>query len=179
MYKRHQEHQNQDRDAKYFVEETALNGRWGKGPGRDFFDEMARHIGDLPIIAEDLGLITPEVDELRRAFGFPGMKVLQFAFDSDERNPYLPHNYSSDNSVVYTGTHDNDTTLGWFTGEQLTAETRARVKRYLRSDGENISHDFIRLALSSVARIAIFPMQDVLGFGTDCRMNKPGTRHIY
>ena len=158
-----------------FAEETAVNGRWGKGPGRAFFDDMAAHIGDLPIIAEDLGLITPEVVELRRALGFPGMKILQFAFDSDENNPYLPHNYSSDNSVVYTGTHDNDTTLGWFASEQLTAETRERVKRYLCSDGENISHDFIRLALSSAARIAIVPMQDVLGFGSDCRMNRPGT----
>ena len=158
-----------------FAEETAINGRWGKGPGRAFFDDMAGHIGDLPIIAEDLGLITPEVDELRRAFGFPGMKILQFAFDSDEQNPYLPHNYRSDNSVVYTGTHDNDTTLGWFTGSQLVDETRARVKRYLRNDGGEISHDFIRLALASAARIAIFPMQDVLGFGNDCRMNLPGT----
>ena len=120
-------------------------------------------------------MITPEFDELRRAFGFPGMKILHFAFDSDEKNPYLPHNYNSDNSVVYTGTHDNDTTLGWFTGRQLGEEARARVKRYLRNDGGDISRDFIRLALSSSARIAIFPMQDVLGFGNDCRMNLPGT----
>jgi 4-alpha-glucanotransferase len=158
-----------------FAEETAVKGRWGKGPGKPFFDEMVKHIGELPIIAEDLGLITPEVNELRVALGFPGMKVLQFAFDSDEKNPYLPHNYGCDNSVVYTGTHDNDTTLGWFTSGAVTPETRERVKRYLRTDGADISHDFIRLALASVARVAIFPMQDVLGFGGDCRMNKPGT----
>lgn len=156
-------------------EETAINGRWIKGPGQAFFDDMAGHIGDLPIIAEDLGLITPDVDELRRVLGFPGMKVLQFAFDSDEGNPYLPHNYFSDNSVVYTGTHDNNTTLGWFMGEQLTDEVREKVRRYLRSDCSDVSRDFIRLALSSNAKVAIFPMQDVLGFGSDCRMNMPGT----
>lgn len=158
-----------------FDEETAVNGSWVKGPGQSFFAEMAAHIAGLPIIAEDLGLITPEVIELRRALGFPGMKVLQFAFDSDEKNPYLPHNLTSDNSVIYTGTHDNDTTLGWFLGEQVSAATREKVKRYLHSDGTDISHDLIRLALASVARIAIFPMQDALNFGNDCRMNKPGT----
>lgn len=158
-----------------FAEKTALNGSWGQGPGRAFFDDMQQHIGDLPIIAEDLGLITPAVDELRRGLGFPGMKVLQFAFDSDEKNPYLPHNYRSDNSVVYTGTHDNDTTLGWFTGRQLGDEARARVSRYLRNSEGEISREFISLALSSTAKIAIFPMQDLLGFGNDCRMNLPGT----
>jgi len=158
-----------------YEEKTAVNGRWGKGPGREFFDEMAKHIGELPIIAEDLGLITPEVTELRRAFGFPGMKVLQFAFDSDEKNPYLPHNYRSVGSVVYTGTHDNDTTLGWFSGDDISELTREKIRRYLRTDGSEISREFIRLALASVAAIAIFPMQDVLGFGNDCRMNRPGT----
>lgn len=158
-----------------FAEETAVHGRWVKGPGRAFFDNLAGAIGGLPIIAEDLGLITPEVEELREVLGFPGMKVLQFAFDSDQTNPYLPHNYQSDNAVVYTGTHDNDTTLGWFTGSQISAATRKRVKRYLGRDGTDISHDFIRLALSSSARIAILPMQDILGFGNDCRMNTPGT----
>lgn len=158
-----------------FQEETAVNGRWGKGPGQAFFDDMAEHIGELPIIAEDLGQITPEVDKLRRDCGFPGMKVLQFAFDSEEKNPYLPHNYQSPNSVVYTGTHDNDTTLGWFTGGHVSPECREKVKRYLHSDGADISRDFIRLALSSVAGLAIFPLQDVLGFGADCRMNRPGT----
>ncbi len=158
-----------------YEEKTAINGNWGKGPGAEFFDEMAKHIGELPIIAEDLGQITPEVVELRRKFGFPGMKVLQFAFDSDPQNPYLPHNYQSIDSVVYTGTHDNDTTLGWFGGDQVSDETREKVKRYLRTDSGWISHDLIRLALASVAAIAIFPMQDVLGFGNDCRMNTPGT----
>ncbi|MDF1577426.1 MAG: 4-alpha-glucanotransferase [Desulfobulbales bacterium] len=158
-----------------FEEATAVNGRWSKGPGRKFFTDMAEHIGDLPIIAEDLGMVTPEVLELRREFGFPGMKVLQFAFDSDEKNPYLPHNYRGIDSVVYTGTHDNDTTLGWFTGDQVGAETREKVRRYLHTDGSEISRDLIRLALASVAAIAIFPMQDVLGFGNDCRMNRPGT----
>lgn len=156
-------------------EETAVNGSWVKGPGLRFFEGMQKEIGELPIIAEDLGVITPEVTALRRQLGFPGMKILQFAFDSDEKNPYLPHNYNSANTVVYTGTHDNDTTLGWFLGDKLGDGTRARVRRYLHGDAAMISREMIGLALASVARVSLFPMQDVLGFGTDCRMNMPGT----
>jgi 4-alpha-glucanotransferase len=156
-------------------EKTAENGRWVAGPGRDFFEAMRRRLGDLPIIAEDLGLITPGVTELRHQLGLPGMRVLQFAFDFDEKNAYLPHNFSSTNTVVYTGTHDNNTTLGWFMGEELSEPVRDLVRRYLRSDGRQISRDLVRLALSSVASLAIFPLQDILGFGADCRMNTPGT----
>lgn len=158
------------------AEETAVNGVWAKGPGQAFFAEMEKEIGELPIIAEDLGLITPEVEELRDRLGFPGMKVLQFAFDSDEKNAYLPHNYTGSNCVVYTGTHDNDTTLGWFLGDRLTRSGRERILRYCRSgEGSPIHWEFIRLAYSSVAALAMVPMQDVVGFGSDCRMNVPGT----
>ncbi len=156
-------------------EETAENGRWVAGPGLDFFEAMHQRLGDLPIIAEDLGLLTPGVTELRRKVGLPGMRVLQFAFDFDEKNGYLPHNFSSTNTVVYTGTHDNNTTLGWFMGEELSEPVRDLVRRYLGTDGREISRDLIRLALSSVAVLAIFPLQDILGFGGDCRMNTPGT----
>lgn len=156
-------------------EETAMNGRWVKGPGKPFFDAMISAIGDLPIIAEDLGVITPEVEKLRDALGFPGMKVLQFAFDSDAENLYLPHNYRHSNCVVYTGTHDNDTTLGWFFSPEVSAEAKSRAGRYANSSGDEVHWDFLRMALGSVAQTAIIPLQDVLGFGTDCRMNKPST----
>ena len=156
------------------AEETAVHGQWVKGPGRQFFTEMVEAIADLPIIAEDLGIITPEVIKLRDGLGFPGMKILQFAFDSDAENLYLPHNYCSTNCVVFTGTHDNNTTLGWFM-EECREETRGRAKRYVHSDGSEIHWDLIRLALSSVAATAIIPLQDILGFGGDCRMNLPGT----
>ncbi len=156
-------------------EPTAINGQWQSGPGADFFDAMRVRLGDLPIIAEDLGLITPEVTALRRQLGLPGMKVLQFAFDFNPANTHLPHNFSSTNTVVYSGTHDNNTTLGWFLGPEMNEEGRNLVRRYLGSDGREISHDLIRLALASVARLAILPLQDVLGFGGDCRMNTPGT----
>ena len=157
------------------AEETAVNGKWVKGPGRDFFTRIEEVLGELPIIAEDLGVITPAVTALRRELGFPGMKILQFAFDSDQNNPYLPHNYRSENSVVYTGTHDNDTSLGWFMGDQVSDATRQRIRRYLNSDARMISRELIRLALASVAGIALVPIQDLLGFGSDCRMNTPGT----
>ena len=156
-------------------EETAINGRWVKGPGKPFFDAMTSAIGDLPIIAEDLGVITPEVERLREELGFPGMKVLQFAFDSDADNLYLPHNYRDTNCVVYTGTHDNDTTLGWVFSSEVSAEAKERAARYANSSGEAVHWDFLRMALASVAQTAIVPMQDVLGFGTDCRMNRPST----
>jgi 4-alpha-glucanotransferase len=161
---------------------TAVNGRWVVGPGAGFFETVIRALGDLPIIAEDLGIITPEVIQLRDRFNFPGMKVLQFAFSSGlASEPYLPHNYPR-NCVVYTGTHDNDTVIGWFRGDYATTLdtiTRAREHRhvldYLGSDGTEINWDLVRLALMSVADTAIFPLQDILGLGSEARMNTPGT----
>ncbi|NOX25192.1 MAG: 4-alpha-glucanotransferase [Deltaproteobacteria bacterium] len=157
-------------------QETAVKGRWLKGPGASFFADMGGSLGGLKIIAEDLGIITPEVIAMRGKLGFPGMKILQFAFDSDEKNLYLPHNFDTTNCVVYTGTHDNNTTLGWYLGAESSERTKARVRRYAnsRADGQ-IGWDFIRIALASTAVLAIIPMQDVLGFGGDCRMNTPGT----
>ncbi|ADH85763.1 4-alpha-glucanotransferase [Desulfurivibrio alkaliphilus] len=157
-------------------EPDAVRGQWVAGPGREFFRKMEISLGKLPIIAEDLGLITPEVEELRDRLGFPGMKVLQFAFDSDETNAYLPHNYAGPNCVVYTGTHDNDTSLGWYLSDQVSETAKERFLRYANSrDGRPVHRDFIRLALSSVGAVVIIPLQDVLGFGSDCRMNVPGT----
>jgi 4-alpha-glucanotransferase len=155
---------------------TAVHGRWRPGPGAAFFAELGDSPGNLKIIAEDLGIITPEVIAMRDKLGFPGMKILQFAFDSDEDNLYLPHNFATTNCVIYTGTHDNNTTLGWYLGAESSEQTMARVRRYTNSrDGEQISWDLIRVALASTAVLAIIPMQDVLGFGGDCRMNTPGT----
>jgi len=156
-------------------EETAVNGRWIKGPGAPFFAAMRAALGELPFIAEDLGVITPAVDELLRDLGLPGMKVLQFAFDGDEKNLYLPHNLTSTNCVVYTGTHDNNTTLGWYLDETTNPSVRSQLRRYLNSDGGAISHDMVRCAMGSVASLAIAPLQDILGFGGDCRLNTPGT----
>jgi 4-alpha-glucanotransferase len=130
--------------------------------------------GQPPVVAEDLGLITDEVRALLKLTGFPGMKVLQFAFGDDANNPYLPHNYRDPNCVVYTGTHDNDTTRGWLAS--LSAEERAHVGRYLGSDGPHTSAELMRLALSSTANTAIVPLQDVLDLGTEARINKPGAR---
>ena len=159
-------------------EDTAINGRWVKAPGVDFFETIKKTLGDLPILAEDLGVITPEVNALREQFDFPGMKVLQFAFDSKEAgglnatNPFLPHNHTY-NSVVYTGTHDNDTTRGWYRARSF--EEKDLVRRYLGRADEDIVWDFIRLALASVARYAIIPFQDVLNLDSDARMNTPST----
>jgi len=162
---------------------TAMNGRWVTGPGAEFFENVQRALGALPIIAEDLGVITPEVEALRDQFGFPGMRVLQFAFGNDPMaDDYKPHNYPR-NCVVYTGTHDNNTTLGWFRGKDIEDTTQSREEReaerllalkYIGSDGTEINWDFIRLALMSVADIAIIPMQDVLGLDSTARMNLPG-----
>ena len=158
-------------------EKTAVKGKWVKGPGKTFFTTIKTKLKKLPIIAEDLGVITPPVEKIRDQLGFPGMRVLQFAFESDEKNPYLPHNYGQTNTIVYTGTHDNNTTLGWFMGSKLSDSTRNRIRRYLNSyDDSRISWEFTRLAMSSVAAMAIIPMQDILGFGEDCQMNRPGTR---
>jgi 4-alpha-glucanotransferase len=154
-------------------ENTAINGHWIPGPGARLFAAVQHALGELPIIAEDLGIITPEVDALRRQLGFPGMKVLQFAFGGDARNPYLPHNYADPHCVVYTGTHDNDTTLGWFCS--ATSESQAHVLRYLsQAEERDLVWNFIRLAWSSVAVCAIAPLQDVLGLGSEGRMNVPG-----
>lgn len=152
-------------------EETAAKGRWVRGPGLPFFETVATALGPLPLIVEDLGLITRRVDELRAALGLPGMRVLQFAFGDDGANPYLPHNYDR-NTVVYTGTHDNDTTEGWF--DALAEPERARVARYTGLGPERISEKLIRLALGSVAHSAIVPLQDILALGSDARMNVPG-----
>ncbi|MDR0867544.1 MAG: 4-alpha-glucanotransferase [Planctomycetota bacterium] len=163
------------------TEKTARNGKWVRGPGAEFFTAMKREIGDdLPLIAEDLGAITPAVNQLRDECGFPGMKVLQFAF-GDGANFYRPHAYAT-NSVVYTGTHDNDTTRGWYAGgadyanigRDVFAQERDLCRRYLATDGRNIHWDLIRAALASVAVFAIYPLQDILGLGNDCRMNRPG-----
>lgn len=154
------------------TEKNAINGTWKKAPGKSFFNTIQKKLGRLPIIAEDLGVITPEVDELRDAFNFPGMKVLQFAFGSDAGNQYLPHNYPQ-NSVVYSGTHDNDTTLGWYRSAPAEEAHRARV--YTRSNGDEMNWEFIRLAMLSNADQAIFPLQDFMNLGSEHRMNTPGT----
>jgi 4-alpha-glucanotransferase len=161
---------------------TAINGRWVPGPGARLFQTLQDTFGNVPIIAEDLGFITPEVTALRDQFNFPGLKVLQFAFSSGEPADYDVLQYSN-NCVVYTGTHDNDTTAGWFHGSAGNttqspaqwAKERQRVLAYLGTDGAEINWDFIRLAMKSSADLAIFPLQDVLGLGSDTRMNIPGT----
>lgn len=155
-------------------ETTAINGEWVTAPGEAFFDILEQELGTLPIIAEDLGVITPEVEALRDKFNFPGMKVLHFAFDSDRANSFLPFNYTNRNCVVYTGTHDNNTTVGWF--EDRSHSERARVTDFTGGIcNEGIHWTLIRLALSSVANLAIFPVQDLLGLGTKAKMNTPGT----
>ena len=157
-------------------EPTAVVGRWMPGPGAALFEAIASVLGDLPIIAEDLGVITPEVDALRRQFRLPGMRVLQFAFGSDNHNTYLPHNYDA-TTVVYGGTHDNNTSAGWW-AEASEAE-RSHARDYLCIDGQDIAWDLIRAACASVADTAIHPMQDVLALGGDSRMNLPGKGEGY
>ncbi len=152
-------------------ETTAINGRWVRGPGIDFFRALERALGGLPIIAEDLGLISADVVALRTQLGLPGMRVLQFAFGGDAGNPHLPHNYTRD-LVVYTGTHDNDTTLGWYAS--CDEELQHKVRIYTGTDGREINWTLIRLAMNSVADTAIFPLQDVLGLGSEARLNRPG-----
>jgi 4-alpha-glucanotransferase len=152
-------------------EATAIAGKWIEAPGEALFKVLNDKLGKLPVLAEDLGVITPEVEALRDKFEFPGMKVLQFAFGSDRGNPFLPFNYPR-NCVVYTGTHDNDTTVGWF--NQLSDYEKSAVLNYLGCTcPEGIHWDLIRLALSSVANQAIIPLQDVLELGTEARMNYP------
>ncbi|MBO4901578.1 MAG: 4-alpha-glucanotransferase [Lachnospiraceae bacterium] len=158
-----------------FGKEDAKEGVWEKGPGMDLFDTLRRVLGETKIIAEDLGFLTPSVLELVRQSGFPGMKVLQFAFDPREPNDYLPHNYQN-NCVVYTGTHDNDTLLGWL--KELPEEDREYAKEYMgiSSDrDEEIAEGVIRLAMGSVAKVCIVPIQDYLGKDGSARTNKPAT----
>ncbi len=151
---------------------TAKTGRWVPGPGRELFDAIARRLGKLPIIAEDLGLVTPAVRALRDSCGFPGMKILQFAFGGDGRHEFLPHNYTPA-VVVYTGTHDNDTARGWW--DHAPAHERAFCASYLQCNETDVHWAMIRAASNSVAQMAIFPLQDVLGLGSEYRMNLPGT----
>lgn len=152
--------------------ETAVNGKWKKGPNRELFDKVREQLGDLPIIAEDLGILNDEVHKLRNDLGFPGMKILQFAFGDTPKNEYLPHNYIDSNCIVYTGTHDNDTTLGWY--NSMDMKTKDYFRRYLNISGEDAAWDMIRLAFMSSANTAIIPMQDLLNLGTEARMNTPG-----
>jgi 4-alpha-glucanotransferase len=145
-----------------------------RGPGAAVFGAISEATGgqEPPVVAEDLGHITEEVHALLQKTGFPGMKVLQFAFDDGSDNPYLPHNYLNPNCLVYTGTHDNDTTRGWFSG--LSDGERWHACRYLGTDGSNIAADLIRLALASIAYTAIVPLQDILDLGAEARINTPG-----
>jgi 4-alpha-glucanotransferase len=152
-------------------DETAAGGHWEAGPGKTFFEALRAAAGDVDIIVEDLGVITPDVIDLREELGLPGMKVLQFAFGEDPDNAYLPHNYER-TDVVYSATHDNQTTVGWFAG--LPPETRTAVQRYIGSDGSDIAWDLIRLALASVADTAIISLQDIMRLGDEARMNIPG-----
>ena len=153
-------------------EATAMNGRWVKAPGDALFDALHQAFDSLPLVAEDLGIITAEVDALRRKYHLPGMKILQFAFGGDANNPYLPHNQTLD-SVVYTGTHDNDTTLGWY--QSLPESVQHHVQAYLGMPQESMPWPMVRSALASVAQLTILPMQDLLALGSEHRMNIPGS----
>lgn len=162
---------------------TAVNGQWVNVPGKELFKTLQDTLADLPFWAEDLGVITPDVEELRDSFNFPGMRILQFAFGGGTDNHDLPHNYIN-NAVAYTGTHDNDTTVGWFNSGVGASSTRdvSQIKKehdfclkYLNSDGAEIHWDFVRAVWSSVANTAIAPMQDLLGLGNEARINLPGS----
>jgi 4-alpha-glucanotransferase len=154
---------------------TAVNGRWQPGPGLAFFNALKAKLGELPLIAEDLGELTPAVEALRERLALPGMKILQFAFDGNPANPYLPRNYANANCLVYTGTHDNNTSNGWFYGPETSEKTKQTVMDYLQSANRDEFHwQFIRLALQSIACLAVFPVQDILGYGERFRMNIPG-----
>jgi 4-alpha-glucanotransferase len=152
-------------------EPTAIKGRWVPAPGEALFKAIAKALGPVPIIAEDLGVITPDVDALRKKFGYPGMRILQFAFAGDASDRFLPHNHESD-TVVYTGTHDNNTSVGWWA--EATDHERHFARGYLATDGQDIAWTLIRAACASVADTAVHPMQDVLALPAECRMNYPG-----
>jgi 4-alpha-glucanotransferase len=162
-------------------ETTAVNGQWIKGPGADLFRALKTAIGDLPIVAENLGVITPEVEAIRHEFGFPGMAILQFAFGKDEQaRSFRPHNYIP-NLAAYTGTHDNDTAVGWWQGEggastrtsKDVLEEKVLAQAYLDTDGREINWTLIRALMASVADTVLFPVQDILGLGSEARMNTP------
>ncbi|OQK16014.1 4-alpha-glucanotransferase [Methyloprofundus sedimenti] len=153
-------------------EDTAINGEWVKAPGHELLAAVKKEFGNIPLVAEDLGIITAEVDQLRTDFNLPGMKILQFAFGDTNSNPYLPHNYDH-NCVVYTGTHDNDTTLGWYNA--LNDHDKQRIYRYLGHPQVSMPYLLIGTAFSSVANLAIVPMQDILELASEDRMNTPGT----
>ena len=153
-------------------EETAINGKWVDGPGEKLFDTILKECGELPIIAEDLGFVTEGVEKLRDKYAFPGMKIIQFAFDSDSTNSFLPHNYPQ-NSVAYSGTHDNDTSIGWY--NTAPEKEKHNVRVYTRTDGHTINWEFIRLGMLSVSDQAIFPLQDFMNLDGSHRMNFPGT----
>jgi 4-alpha-glucanotransferase len=164
-------------------DQTAERGSWVPAPGPELFIAIRNALGELPIIAEDLGVITPEVEKLRDDFGFPGMRILQFAFSSNTKNQDLPHNYHS-HVAAYTGTHDNDTTVGWFQSVAGEGSTRNAVQveierefclRYFNTDGEEINWDFVRAVLASVADTAVIPLQDLQGLGNEARMNLPNS----
>jgi len=153
-------------------DKTAENGQWVDVPGRELFTILRQRLGDLPIIAEDLGSLTPEVERLRDDCGFPGMRILQYAFGGDPYNRDLPHNYVHQ-AVAYTGTHDNDTAVGWY--KKADKKTKAHCRKYLHASGREICWELIRAALASVADTAIIPLQDVLGLDSKARMNTPAT----
>jgi 4-alpha-glucanotransferase len=168
-------------------EPTAVHGRWVKGPGRELFLALRNALGSLPVVAENLGVITPEVEALRKEFGFPGMAIAQFAFSKDQQAPtFRPHNYVRE-LVAYTGGHDNDTMMGWWrSGVEDSTRTEAELLKekndtaaYFGADKEQLDHEvnwiFIRAVYQSVANIVLVPMQDVLGLGSDARMNLPGS----
>lgn len=165
-------------------EVTAVNGRWVKGPGAKLFRAVQATLGELPLVAENLGVITPEVEAIRHEFGFPGMAILQFAFGTDPQAPtFRPHNYPRE-VVAYSGTHDNDTTVGWWSGAGAGDSTRSAedirrerdfTRHYLNTDGAEIQWTFIRALEASVADTVLIPMQDVLGLGSEARMNRPAT----
>ncbi|HZT38033.1 MAG TPA: 4-alpha-glucanotransferase [Bryobacteraceae bacterium] len=167
-------------------EKTAVHGEWVKGPGAELFDAVETALGSLPIVAENLGVITDEVEAIRHRFCYPGMSVLQFAFGNDPQAPtFRPHNYPRE-LVAYTGTHDNDTTVGWWTSTGETDSTRSAeeivrernfTRRYLRTDGSEINWVFIQTIMASVADTVLIPLQDVLGLGSEARMNLPGRAH--
>lgn len=156
--------------------EMAIGGKWVEAPAEDFFSTLLRNFPDIPAIAEDLGIITPDVEEIRDSFEFPGMKLLLFAFGDDlPLNPYIPHNYCR-NCVVYTGTHDNNTIRGWFE-EEAAPEDRERLLRYVGKglSEDSVHRELITIAMMSVANLVIIPMQDILGLGKEARMNLPST----
>ena len=165
-------------------ETTAMHGEWIPGPGAGLFEAVEEELGELPVLAENLGVITPEVEAIRKRFGFPGMAILQFAFGNDPQAPdFKPHNYPRE-IVAYSGTHDNDTTVGWWTSAGAGDSTRTAAEvaaeraftlEYLGVDGSEIQWSFLRALMASVADTVIFPVQDVLGLGSEARMNTPAT----